>query len=220
MALTDLDYLQHVQVQNFPDYAWLSVVKGLRDFKQFAAAAQWAEKFYQHSQQPQWCVWQGVANAEAGQFAQAKQKLAQVNYGQLNPDYLAQMSYAYRLMNMPVEALETAKLALNKQVNLDIQEQYVLALMMNSDYASAEQYIQTHRLNVSRPHLQHIIKLSEFSQRIQNAVQSQRVLTYRDQGMLAYDKLDQIIAEMQRYEAQLPEDITVRRQFYYDYAFA
>ena len=92
--------------------------------------------------------------------------------------------------------------------------------MMNSDYASAEQYIQTHRLNMSRPHLQHIIKLSEFSQRMQNAVQSQRVLTYRDQGMLAYDKLDQIIAEMQRYEAQLPEDITVRRQFYYDYAFA
>ena len=62
-----------------------------------------------------------------------------------------------------MEALETAKLALNKQVNLDIQEQYVLALMMNSDYASAEQYIQTHRLNMSRPHLQHIIKLSEFS---------------------------------------------------------
>jgi hypothetical protein len=131
------------------------------------------------------------------------------------------MSYAYRVLNMPVEALETAKYALSKQeTNPDIQEQYVLALMVNSDYAEAEQYIQTHRLNKLRPNLQHSIKLNEFSQRIQNAIQSQRMLTYRDQGMLAYNKLDQVIADMQRYEAELPEDQAIRRKFYYDYSYA
>ena len=170
LTLADLGYLQNIQVQDFPSYAWLSVVKGQRDLKQFQSAAKWAETFYQQSQQQEWLVWDGVLSAEAGQSAQAKQKLAQINKEQLNPDYLAQMSYAYRVLNMPVEALETAKYALSKQ-EPDIQEQYVLALMVNSDYAEAEQYIQTHRLNKSRPNLQHSIKLNEFSQRIQNAIQ-------------------------------------------------
>ncbi len=86
-------------------------------------------------------MWDGVLSAEAGQSAEAKQKLAQINKEQLSPDYLAQMSYAYRVLNMPVEALEVAKYALSKQeTNPDIQEQYVLALMVNSDYAEAEQY--------------------------------------------------------------------------------
>jgi poly-beta-1,6 N-acetyl-D-glucosamine export porin PgaA len=221
LTLADLGYLQNIQVQDFPNYAWLSVVKGQRDLKQFQSAAKWAETFYQQSQQQEWLVWDGVLSAEAGQSAQAKQKLAQINKEQLSPDYLAQMSYAYRVLNMPVEALETAKYALSKQeTNPDIQEQYVLALMVNSDYAEAEQYIQTHRLNKSRPNLQHSIKLNEFSQRIQNAIQSQRMLTYRDQGMLAYNKLDQVIADMQRYEAELPEDQAIRRKFYYDYSYA
>ena len=217
LTLADLGYLQNIQVQDFPSYAWLSVVKGQRDLKQFQSAAKWAETFYQQSQQQEWLVWDGVLSAEAGQSAQAKQKLAQINKEQLSPDYLAQMSYAYRVLNMPVEALEVAKYALSKQeTNPDIQEQYVLALMVNSDYAEAEQYIQTRRLNKSRPNLQHSIKLNEFSQRIQNAIQSQRMLTYRDQGMLAYNKLDEVIADMQRYEAELPEDQAIRRKFYYD----
>ncbi|MEG2431512.1 MAG: poly-beta-1,6 N-acetyl-D-glucosamine export porin PgaA, partial [Acinetobacter sp.] len=221
LTVADLGYLQNVDVQNFPEYAWLSVIKGQRDLKQFPAAAKWAEVFYQQSQQQQWLVWQGVLRAEAGQSAQAKQKLAQIKQDQLSPDYLAQMSYAYRVLNMPVEALETAELALSKQKsNIDIQEQYVLALMANSDYAQAEQYISSHGLSGARPNLAHSVKLNEFSQRIQNAIQSQRMLTYRDQGMLAYNKLDQVIAEMQRYEAELPADQAIRRKFYYEYAYA
>ena len=221
LTVADLGYLQNVDVQHFPEYAWLSVIKGQRDLKQFPAAAKWAEVFYQQSQQQQWLVWQGVLRAEAGQSAQAKQKLAQIKQDQLSPDYLAQMSYAYRVLNMPVEALETAELALSKQKsNIDIQEQYVLALMANSDYAQAEQYISSHGLSGARPNLAHSVKLNEFSQRIQNAIQSQRMLTYRDQGMLAYNKLDQVIAEMQRYEAELPADQAIRRKFYYEYAYA
>ncbi|MEG0605350.1 MAG: poly-beta-1,6 N-acetyl-D-glucosamine export porin PgaA [Acinetobacter sp.] len=221
LTVADLGYLQNVDVQHFPEYAWLSVIKGQRDLKQFPTAAKWAEVFYQQSQQQQWLVWQGVLRAEAGQSAQAKQKLAQIKQDQLSPDYLAQMSYAYRVLNMPVEALETAELALSKQKsNIDIQEQYVLALMANSDYAQAEQYISSHGLSGARPNLAHSVKLNEFSQRIQNAIQSQRMLTYRDQGMLAYNKLDQVIAEMQRYEAELPADQAIRRKFYYEYAYA
>ena len=221
LTVADLGYLQNVDVQHFPEYAWLSVIKGQRDLKQFPAAAKWDEVFYQQSQQQQWLVWQGVLRAEAGQSAQAKQKLAQIKQDQLSPDYLAQMSYAYRVLNMPVEALETAELALSKQKsNIDIQEQYVLALMANSDYAQAEQYISSHGLSGVRPNLAHSVKLNEFSQRIQNAIQSQRMLTYRDQGMLAYNKLDQVIAEMQRYEAELPADQAIRRKFYYEYAYA
>ncbi len=38
--------------------------------------------------------------------------------------------------------------------------------------------------------------------------------------MLAYNKLDQVIADMQRYEAELPEEQAIRRKFYYDYSYA
>ena len=221
LTASDLSCLQSINVQNFPEYAWLSVVKGQRDLKQFVAAAKWADIFYQQSQQQQWLVWQGVLNAEAGQTTVAKQKLAQIQKDQLSPDYLAQMSYAYRVLNMPVEALQIAQDALSKQAsNIDIQEQYVLALMANSDYVQVEQYINSHNLSASRPNLIHSVKLNEFSQRIQNAIQSQRMLTYRDQGMLAYNKLDQVIADMQRYETNLPEDQAIRRKFYYDYSYA
>ncbi|MEG2461698.1 MAG: hypothetical protein RSA88_04040 [Acinetobacter sp.] len=115
LTASDLSYLQNINVQSFPEYAWLSVVKGQRDLKQFVAAAKWADIFYQQSQQQQWLVWQGVLNAEAGQTAVAKQKLAQIQKDQLSPDYLSQMSYAYRVLNMPVEALEIAEDALSKQ---------------------------------------------------------------------------------------------------------
>ena len=220
LTLADLHHLSNIHIQSFPEYAWLSVIKGQRDLKQFQSAAKWADIFYQRSQQQQWLVWQGVLNAESGQTVQAKQLLAQVKQDQLSPDYLAQMSYAYRLLDMPIEALATAKAALNKQVDGDIQEQYILALMANSDYAEAEQYIQNHHLSALRPNLQHSLKLHEFSQRIQNAIQSQRMLTYRDQGMLAYSKLDHVIADMQHYEAAPPEDQAIRRKFYYDYSYA
>ena len=220
LTLADLHHLSNIHVQSFPEYAWLSVIKGQRDLKQFQSAEKWADTFYQRSQQQQWLVWQGVLNAESGQTVQAKQLLAQVKQDQLSPDYLAQMSYAYRLLDMPIEALATAKAALNKQVDGDIQEQYILALMANSDYAEAEQYIQNHHLSALRPNLQHSLKLHEFSQRIQNAIQSQRMLTYRDQGMLAYSKLDHVIADMQHYEAAPPEDQAIRRKFYYDYSYA
>lgn len=70
------------------------------------------------------------------------------------------MSYAYRVLNlMPVEALEIAQDALSKQaLNIDIQEQYVLALMANSDYVQVEQYINSHNLSASRPNLIHSVK--------------------------------------------------------------
>ncbi|NCI77482.1 poly-beta-1,6 N-acetyl-D-glucosamine export porin PgaA [Acinetobacter kanungonis] len=220
LTIDDLSYLQSIKVESFPEYAWLSVIKGQRDLMQFQSAVKWAEAFYEQSQQEQWLVWQGVLNAEAGQYVQAKKDLSQVDNSQISPDYIAQMSYAYRVMDMPVEALEMANLALSQQVSIDTQEQYVLALMANSDYVEAEKYIQNHNLGESRPNLKHSIKLNEFSQRIQNAIQSQRMLTYQDQGMRAYNKLDEVIAEMQGYEAKLPDDQAIRRKFYYEYSYA
>jgi hypothetical protein len=76
-----LAYLKNIQVQDFPNYAWLSVVKGQRDLMQFQSAAKWADIFYQQSQQQEWLVWDGVLSAEAGQSVQTKQKLAQINKG-------------------------------------------------------------------------------------------------------------------------------------------
>lgn len=48
---------------------------------------------------------------------------------------------------MPVEALQAANLAIAApQPSRNIQEQYIYALILNSDFRSAEQYIQQHQL--------------------------------------------------------------------------
>lgn len=139
---TDEMYLRQIVATQFPDYGKVSVIKGLRDLRQYNQAIQWAERFYQVDQSIQWQVWQGVLLAESGQKEAAHKKLSHMDMQQLDADYLSELAYAYRLLDMPVESLKTAKLALDKKSNINTQEQYVLALLQNSDFVKAEQYIR------------------------------------------------------------------------------
>ncbi|MGE8683452.1 MAG: poly-beta-1,6 N-acetyl-D-glucosamine export porin PgaA [Acinetobacter sp.] len=217
---TDEIYLRQIVATQFPDYGKVSVIKGLRDLRQYNQAIQLAERFYQVDQSIQWQVWQGVLLAESGQKEAAHKKLSHMDMQQLDADYLSELAYAYRLLDMPVESLKTAKLALDKKSNINTQEQYVLALLQNSDFVKAEQYIRENGINSTRPILQHFLKMEEFSQRIQQGIQASKNAFDVKRGATAFEALDHVIADMQAYEAQLPDNVDSKRKFYYEYIFA
>lgn len=219
-SANDAAYLTQIVPAEFPDYGKVSVIKGLRDLKQYDQALQWTEKFYQTDLSEQWPIWQGVLLAESGQKQRAREKFAQMDLQFFEADYLSQLAYAYRLLEMPADSLHAAQLALDKKTDTDTQEQYVLALMQNSDFVKAEQYIQSNGMIASRPALQHLLKMNEFSQRIQQGIQASKNAFDMKRGVEAYASLDSVIADMQAYEPFLPADEDSKRKFYYEYIFA
>ena len=217
---SDKAYLANIDPAAFPDYGKVSVLKALRDLKQYDAAIQWAEKFSIADASPQWILWQGVLQAEAGQKNRAREILEQANLQPLDADYQSKLAYAYRLLEMPADSLHAAQRAVEGTESVDAQEQYVLALIMNSDYAKAQQYIQLKQLDASRPTLRHAMKMHEFSERIQQGIQAYKNALSMNRGEEAFILLDRVLADMQAYEAQLPADPSLRQHFYYEYIFA
>lgn len=215
----DLKYLEHVDLKEFPDYAWVDSIKIQRDFKLFSRATKWANYFYDHSRQDQWLVWQGLLLTEGNQPDEAIKIVNQIDDQKLSAEYLSQLSYIYRLLKMPIESLKVAEKALNLQENKNTQEMYVLALSANSDFTQAHRFISDHNIDLVNPNLRHQIKLAEFAQRIKNAIQAQRIQSYLENNQLANEKLDEIIKEMQEYEPKLPVDDLFHNQFYYDYSY-
>ena len=216
---SDISYVKNIQNQQFPDNAKIYVIKALRDLKEFELAENWAKTFAKTDSNPQWIVWTGILQAEAGQKAQAKKTLSQVDINQVNADYLAPLSYTYRLLDMPVEALNTANLALEKSKDVSTEEQYALALLVNADYANVENFIQNSNALKENTDLRANAKINEFSQRIQNAVEYYKLSTYRGLKQ-PYQPLDQVLADMEQYESQLPNDPIWKRRFYYEYIYA
>lgn len=218
-AESDIRYLKGIQSQQFPDYGKIYVIKALRDLKKFELAENWAKTFAKTDSNPQWIVWTGILQAEAGKKAQAKKTLSQVDINQVEADYLAQLSYTYRLLDMPVEALNTANLAIEKSKDVSTEEQYALALLTNADYANAENFIQNSQSLKENADLRANAKINEFSQRIQNAVEYYKLSIYRGRKQ-PYQPLDEVLADMEQYESQLPNDPNWKRRFYYEYIYA
>ncbi|MGE8541612.1 MAG: poly-beta-1,6 N-acetyl-D-glucosamine export porin PgaA [Acinetobacter sp.] len=219
-SVEDGVYLGRISPAVFPSYGKVSVIKGLRDLKQYDQALQWSEKFYHADHSEHWLVWQAVLLAESGQNDAARKKLSGLHVQDFEADYLSQLAYVYRLLDMPAESLNAAQLALDKKVSPDAQEQYILALMQNSDFDKASEYLQQNGQNNSESVLHHLLKMNEFSQRIQQGIQASKNLQDQQGSTAAYASLDHVIADMQAYEAQLPADAVSKRKFYYEYIFA
>ncbi len=215
-----LNVIQNIQAQNFPEYGRISVIKAYRDQKQYALAEQWVKQFETVQPAAYWNVWRAVLQAEAGQKAQAQQSLTRVNMDQLTADYLSQLAYVYRLLDMPVESLQAAERAVKANAVADTQEQYALALAATSDFNAAQQSLKGVALTDEQQaiRLKHSIQLTEFSQQIKQAIQYQK--NNSELGNASYFELDQVIARMHAYAPQLANDAAMFERFQYDYLYA
>ncbi|MFW1665451.1 poly-beta-1,6 N-acetyl-D-glucosamine export porin PgaA [Acinetobacter ursingii] len=220
-GLEQISLVKNLNLQTYPEYGQLVLIRALRDLKQLDLAQYYAQQFNQRHFSNDIQLLLGIIQAESKKNAQAQASLKSIDSKSLSAEQLAQLAYAYRLLNMPVEALQAANLAIAApQPSRNIQEQYIYALILNSDFRSAEQYIQQHQLEQKIPNIRYTVKTQEFSQKIKNAIQYYKVKNYQGEVTESYLILDQVLAQMQAYESELPNDPTLRRLFYYDYIYA
>jgi len=211
---------QQIQPKTFPAYAQVSAIKVLRDGKQYAQAKAYLARFQPLNAQASGKVWHAVLEAESGQAAAAKILLKNLQWQQLSADDLSLLSYTYRILNMPVQALQAAEAGLKKQSSIAGHEQYVLSLMLNGKHHAAEHYLLQQQLAQSHPRLLLQVKQHQFSTRIQNAVQAYKTAQLRSEYATAYTELDAVLADMAAHEPQVAADAELQRAFYADYLYA
>lgn len=210
-------YVDSIQVKNYPNYAKIQTIKLLRDTQHFQKALDLAEQFYQVDAQPYLLIWQARLLLDMHNIAQSKAVLKNIKLDLLDADALAFISTLYFNLNMPVEALETAQLSLKKQITFAGQEAYVLALTQNGNFSEAKNYINQQQIHHSNLNTQ--IHLEKFAQDTANAITFSQVTSYRNQSNDAYLKLDQVIQEMTAFQDQLSDDPKLRQRFYFDYLY-
>lgn len=211
---------QQIQPKTFPAYAQVSAIKVLRDAKQYAQAKAYLARFQPLNTQASGKVWHAVLEAESGQAAAAKTLLKNLQWQQLSADDLSLLSYTYRILNMPVQALQAAEAGLKKQSSIAGHEQYVLSLMLNGKHHAAENYLLQQQLAQSHPRLLLQVKQHQFSTRIQNAVQAYKTAQLRSEYATAYTELDAVLADMAAHEPQVAADAELQHAFYADYLYA
>lgn len=218
---SDQEYIQNIKPENYPEYGRVSLVKGLRDLKQYRVAEQWVEHFNTLQPQASWTVWRGLLQAESGEKIKAQHTLKNIDMDQLSGDGLSQLAYVYRIIDMPVESLEAAKRAIKIYPTADSQEQAILAFMATSDYTAVQRIFKDASETMSaeqKARLEHMIKLNEFSQRIQQGIQYYRNNNARHDD--AYAMLDRVLLEMQNYAPQLEYFTDLKARFQFDYMYA
>lgn len=216
------DLVAHIQLQNFPNYAYLAVIHSLRDHKQFNEALVFAQNFDAITPNNDFKLLQGVLWAELQQDKQANQLLDTIPKSQLAADQLSLMAYAYRIINNNIASLDTIRMAyaLAPQ-KIEIQEQYLTALFATNSYHEARTFLQQTKLAEVKPQLNHALILQQFSQNIKDAISRYKYLSNHgesDENSFTY--LDEVLANAPTDMAQLDQNSSDYLRFNYDYIYA
>ncbi|HAB69551.1 MAG TPA: poly-beta-1,6 N-acetyl-D-glucosamine export porin PgaA, partial [Acinetobacter nosocomialis] len=215
------NFLENINYVNFPEYAKLPLIRNFRDFKHFQTAIDWSNKLnIQKSVDGR--ILLSVLYAEAQDSTNAKTQLSNINIKGLNTDQLVQVAYAYRLINLPVEALATIEQAYqqNSKSSAVLQE-YVYDLAAIGAYKKAQQLLQVNEKNQQTEQLQQTLQVSEFSQHVNNAIARYKYLNR--QGLSdaeSYAELDAVLEQGQKIQQQMSPNNPNYLRFHYDYLYA
>lgn len=127
-------FLVNINYVDFPEYAKLPLIQNFRDFKHFKTAIDWSNKFnIQKSVDGR--ILLSVLYAEAQDVANAKDQLSKIDIKGLTADQLVRVAYAYRLINLPVDALATVEHAYQQQTkSSSVLQEYVYDLIAIGSY--------------------------------------------------------------------------------------
>ncbi|KHO16160.1 biofilm synthesis protein [Acinetobacter baumannii] len=215
------DLLVNINYVNFPEYAKLPLIQNFRDFKHFKIALEWANKL-NIQKTIDGRILLSVLCAESQDTLNAKTLLFKINIKNLNADQLVRIAYAYRLINLPVDALATIEHAYQQQPkSSSVLQEYVYDLIAIGAYKKAQQLLQTSEKNQQTAQLQQTLQVSEFSQQVNNAITRYKYLNR--QGLSdteSFAELDSVLEKGQKLQQQIkPEDPNYLR-FHYDYLYA
>lgn len=219
-----MDILQHIQIQNFPEYAQLPTVKALRDLKLFPQALQLLQQFepLQRKDKTTFTVLKAVLLAESKQVQPALDVLKTLKIATLDAGLNLQVAYVYRTLGQPMDALIAIQYAAAKEPqNKDIQQEYIHSLLALGAYQRAENFIQQHELHTWAEPLQPQIDLGDFSQRINTAIKRQQYLSARGENEAeSFSALDEVLLDAQQHLQQENLVQPYLNRFYYDYVYA
>ncbi|MFT4020015.1 MAG: poly-beta-1,6 N-acetyl-D-glucosamine export porin PgaA [Acinetobacter sp.] len=212
----------YIQVKKFPDYAYLSVIRSLRDHQQFNKALLLAQQFDMIHPSDDLKLLQGVLWAELQQYAKANQQLNALPIAQLNADQLSLMAYAYRLSQNDIASLNAAKaayvLAPQKPA---IQEQYVQALLAMGSYKEATRILAQTNLATTKPQLKAELIVRQYSQNVKDAISRYDYLSGQGESdATSFSYLDEVLAAAPTQGNQLAKNSGEYLRFYYDYLYA
>ncbi|MEB3863758.1 poly-beta-1,6 N-acetyl-D-glucosamine export porin PgaA [Acinetobacter sp. IK31] len=219
--LTFSQHLANINSVTFPEYGQLPLIRNFRDFKHFKNAIDWSNKFnIQKTLDGQ--ILLAVLYAEAQDAVNAKAQLAKINSKNLKTDQLVQIAYAYRLINLPVDALSAIEQAYKQQPkSFAVLQEYSYDLAAVGAYNKAQQLLLTSDKNTQIESLQHWLQVSEYSQRVNNAIARYKYLNR--EGMSdseGFAELDAVLKQGEQMQPLIqPSDPNYLR-FHYDYIYA
>lgn len=214
-SLAQLPLLDHIRA-DFPQYAQLEVLQQLRDLKQFKLGLKLAQQFQLNSPSTALTLMAAILAAEAEQPDAAKKQIEQLVSAQLSIDQLVSAAYAARKSGDLIHALSFASRAYQHNTeNLQAQAEYyyVLSALESSD--NILKFADKDQLQQKNPDLYHEIKSAYFAQKIRNGSNVRDYRLYWSEKN-ANVNLDQTIADMQNYAAQLDMTRPNYQSFYYD----
>lgn len=116
---------------------------------------------------------------------------------------MVQVAYAYRLINLPVEALATIEQAYQQNSkSLAVLQEYVYDLAAIGAYKKLSNYFKLTK-NQQTEQLQQTLQVSEFSQHVNNAIARYKYLNR--QGLSdaeSYAELDAVLEQGQKYNSK------------------
>ena len=216
--------LQHIQVDHFPEYAQLPVLKALRDLKLFPQALQLLQQFepYQTQNKATFKVLKAVLLAESKQVKPALDVLKNIQVTELVAGLNLQVAYVYRTLGQPMDALTSIQYAYTQAPqNKEVQQEYIHSLMALGAYQRADRFIQQHQLQDWSAPLQTQIDLGGFSQQINTAIKRQQYLSARGENeAVSFTLLDDVLKKAEQDIQPATLQAPYFNRFYYDYIYA
>ncbi|WP_343595795.1 poly-beta-1,6 N-acetyl-D-glucosamine export porin PgaA [Acinetobacter sp.] len=216
------ELLPHIQIKNFPSYAYLSVIRSLRDQKRFNEALALSQQFDAINPSVDLKLMQGVLLVELKRNVQASQQLKKIPLQGLNANQLSLMSYAYRQNQNNLESLKAARAAyMLEPTKSAIQEEYVQALLAMGSLQQAQTVLQQTGLGQTKPQLYEALVLKQFSQNIRDAISRYSFLSGRGESdTTSFAYLDEVLASAPLLQSQFPINSETYLRLTYDYIYA
>ncbi|NHB57149.1 poly-beta-1,6 N-acetyl-D-glucosamine export porin PgaA [Acinetobacter sp. 194] len=218
----DFDLAKRINFQTYPQYAQLATIKSFRDLKQFDTALMLVDGFIHVQPDTQLDVLKAVLLAENMQKKLAIQQLAKIKMDQLTIDQQVQVAYAYRVVDMQIEGLETIQKAFAVQPDsVAVQHEYLLALMANGSYNQVLTLVQERKSIDPDGKFYNEAYLGDFSQKINEAIKNQKYLSQQGEtDNESFTMLDSILASTHEYQKSLTPESAYYLKFYYNYIYA
>lgn len=230
----DQALLSQIKFEDFPQYAQIPLVKGLRDLKKFSHAltlthgfigsayTQKIETKAQVEQRHNLELLKEILLAESQQKDLAIKALKNIDLSQFDVDQAIQVAYANRLVGQPIQSLSIIQRAQQSSPNSPkIQAEYANVLLDLGANQQALNWIEQHpELNADKG-LQQKVVLGQFSEKIRDAIKNQKYLSRQGETDLkSFIQLDHVLLGADALKIHFPSNTPLYNRFQYEYIYA